>query len=101
MAYFLVRVQLDGQPDTETYTNLHSLMSRLGFNRFVDLIDSKGKSVKFQTPHATYYGIANISSAQLRDKVKTDIQASLWSDIEILVVQTIEISVWAKLEESA
>jgi len=66
MANFTVRVELHNAQWSD-YEQLHAAMEQKGFSRQITSDDGK----TYQMPWAEYNGVANLSSAQVRDLAKS------------------------------
>lgn len=97
MPSYLVRVQLDGQPSSETYQALHDLMFGMGLKLSINLATDTQDPTIYALPHATYYG-ENIvgTAAEVRNRVRGSVQSQVWKPLEIMVVEAGAIAVWAK-----
>ena len=88
MPAYTVRIQLNGNPNQDTYNDLHSRMEASGFTRTV----TGGKTVNL--PHGTYYGSSTKDITQVRDWAKQQAKAA-WGESTIFVAQT-ETWAWGK-----
>lgn len=81
MPAYTVRIQLTGEPDQNTYDDLHSRMKSGGFLRTVT-----GEKTR-DLPHGTYYGSSEKNIKQVRDWAKQQASAA-WGKSTVFVAQT-------------
>lgn len=82
MARFTTRVQLNGNPSEDKFTDLHWAMKRKGFKRFITGSDGK----TYHMPHAEYNRISDAPINQVRDDA-WEAAKSVWNDVEVLVTK--------------
>ena len=86
MSDYIVRVQLIGNPDVETYASLHSLMANRGFS--MQTTDKNGSS--FTLPHATYIGVSRAAAGALSISLRDSIQTRVWMKAKVLAIKYAE-----------
>lgn len=81
MSKFFVRVELNGPPQSDVYEDLHSALSRNGFERIVH-----GRSGRrWMLPNASYIGRYATDDAEVARDAITRIVDFVWDDCEIFV----------------
>lgn len=86
MSDYIVRVQLIGNPDVETYASLHTLMSNRGFS--MQTTDKNGSSLTL--PHATYIGVSRAAAGALSISLRDSIQTRVWMKAKVLAIKYAE-----------
>jgi hypothetical protein len=81
MANFTTRVQLNGNPSSDDYEQLHSAMKEQGFSRIIFTENNY-----YWMPHAEYNRIDDTTIHQVRTDAATA-AATVSNDFEILVTQ--------------
>ena len=88
MSDYIVRVQLLGGIDADTYPNLHHLMSNRGFT--MQTVDSNGTCVML--PHATYIGVSRAAAGALSSALRDSIEAKLGRKAKVLAIKYQEVN---------
>ena len=83
MSDYIIRVQLIGNPDTDTYANLHALMFNRGFS--MQTTDKNGSSVTL--PHATYVGVSRAAAGSLSALLRDCIQTKVGMKAKVLAIR--------------
>ena len=83
MSDYIVRVQLIGNPDIETYASLHALMSNRGFS--MQTIDRNGSSMTL--PHATYIGVSRAAAGTLSASLRDSIENRVCMKAKVLAIR--------------
>ena len=83
MSDYIIRVQLIGTPDVDSYANLHALMSNRGFT--MQTTDKNGSSMTL--PHATYIGVSRAAAGSLSALLRDSIQTRVGMKAKVLAIR--------------
>ena len=83
MSDYIVRVQLVGNADLDTYASLHACMAARGFS--MQTTDSNGS--KMTLPHATYVGVSRATAGSLSTSLRDMIEKKVGSKAKVLAIR--------------
>jgi hypothetical protein len=87
VALYFIRVELRGTPTSETYDNLHELMTGKGWSQSIAGTTSEGKAVTVELPHAVYTGHSNEAALPLANALKKSISTEVWKNVIVLGIE--------------
>jgi hypothetical protein len=88
MDAYVVRVELRGDPPRDVYEKLHALMAENGFGQVIKGIHTVTKAPQESVlPHATYYGVLNLTTEVIRNQLVKQITEEIQPGIVMLVVR--------------
>jgi hypothetical protein len=80
MADYIIRIELRGDPSSDIYNQLHTLMKQKSFGQTIT-----GQRIN-ALPHATYYGSSQEAPSALCTSIHTTVTSQIWTKAIVLAV---------------